>query len=469
MNKHGNLMEKGDLKKLILKFARPSVIAMIISASYNIIDQIFIGRGVGYIGNAATSLGFPIIVLSQGFALLLGDGAAAYYSIKLGENKGGEGAKTVGNTISLLIIIGILFGVVSYLFLEKFLWAFGGTSSNINYALDYMRIIVPVIPLVIFSTGMSSIIRADGSPEYGMISLVIGTVLNCILDPLFIFVFDMGIKGAALATVIGEFISFLLVLNYLRRFKSINLKKYCFKLNFDIVKRVCLLGLPTFITQAAVTLIIVTSNTMLSKYGAVSRYGSDITLSSMSIVMKVYDILLGIIIGISVGGQPVAGFNYGARNYKRVRDTYIILIKFTTIVSILGFILFQFFPELIINLFGKNNDLYNEFAVKSFRIFLMLCMFIGFEIVTSIFFQSIGRAGKSIILTLCKQTIFIIPLMIILPRYLGVEGVLYAGPIAEALSAIIAFVLIRIQFKEFKNYELRRVYNEEKESTCVTR
>lgn len=463
------LMETGDLKKIILRYAIPSVIAMIISALYNIVDQIFIGRGVGYIGNAATSIGFPIIVLVQGFALLLGDGATAYYSIKLGEGKRIEGAKIVGNAICLLAVLGIIFGVVSYVFLEKFLWAFGGTESNISYALDYMKIIVPVIPLVIFATGMSSIIRADGSPEYAMISLVVGTVLNCILDPIFIFVFDMGIKGAALATVIGESISFLLVLNYLRRFKNIKLEKEHFKITSKITKKTCILGLPTFITQVAVSLIIIVSNTMLSKYGVSSKYGSDIPLSSMSIVMKVYDILIGIIIGISVGGQPIVGYNYGAKNYKRVKDTYILIIKFTTIISIIGFVLFQFFPDFIIGLFGKNNALYNEFARKSFKIYLMLCMFIGFEIATGIFFQSIGKAGKSLVLTLCKQTIFIIPLMIILPRFLGVEGVLYAGPIAEIMSVIVAFILINMQFKEFKHYEIRGDHDEEKKRSCVVR
>lgn len=443
-----NPMETENLKKLIFKFAVPCVIAMVVSALYNIVDQIFIGQGVGYIGNAATTVGFPLIVMAQGFALLFGDGAAAFYSIKLGEKNTKDGARGIGNAVTMLFITGIIFVILGYLFLQKILWFFGATSTNISYAFDYMKIVMASIPFMIVSCGLSSIIRADGSPEYGMISLITGVILNCVLDPVFIFIFNMGVEGAAIATLIGEAVSCIICLNYLRKFKNIEFTKGLLKLDFNIVKTIIIFGVSTFITQIAVTLIVIVSNNMLGTYGAQSVYGSDIPLSAVGIVMKVNDMLIGIVIGIAAGGQPIAGYNYGAGNFKRVKETYIILVKMSTVVSIIGFIMFQFFPQAIINLFGKNDALYNEFALKSFRIFLMLCIFIGFELTTCIFFQAIGRPKKSIILTLCKQTIFIIPLMMILPRFLGVEGVLYAGPCAEVMSVIVTAVLIKKQFKE---------------------
>lgn len=449
MNK--NPLESSRIDKLVLKFAIPCVIAMIVSSLYNFVDQIFIGQGIGYIGNAATNIAFPFVVLAQGFALLFGDGAAAFYSIKLGEGNKTDGAKGVGNAITMLIVTGIVFFAVGYIFLEKLLWSFGATDTTIAYALDYMKITLISVPFTVIMCGLNSIIRADGSPEYGMAALLAGTIINLILDPVFIFIFHMGVKGAAIATVIGEFISCVMCINYLRKFKNIDFNISLMKLDFKITRTIVIFGISTFITQVAVTFIIIVSNNMLAKYGAQSIYGSDIPLSVMGIVMKVNDILIGIIIGIAAGGQPIAGYNLGAGNYKRVKETYFVLIKISTVVSIIGFIIFQFFPQLIINLFGINNELYNEFAIKSFKIFLMLCIFIGFELTTIIFFQSIGKPIKSILLTLCKQTLFIIPLMIILPRFFGVEGVLYAGPCAEVMSVLAVLLLIKGQMDEFKS------------------
>lgn len=445
-----NPLESGRVDKIILKFAVPCVIAMVVSALYNIVDQIFIGQGVGYIGNAATNVTFPIIVLAQGFALLLGDGAAAFYSIKLGEKNGEEGARGIGNTIVLLMLFGIIFLIAGYVFMEKLLWSFGATVSNVTYARDYMKIVLIGIPFMIISCGLSSIIRADGNPQYSMTALIIGTILNFILDPLFIFSFKMGVKGAALATIIGQIISCIISLNYIRKFQNIKFSRKLLRLDFNIIKIIMIYGISTFITQVAVTIIVIVSNNMLTRYGAESIYGSDIPLSAVGIVMKVNDILLGIVIGIAVGGQPIVGYNYGAGNYKRVKEAYFTLIKMATAVSIAGFIIFQFCPQYIIKLFGANGMLYNEFAIKSFKIFLMLCIFIGFELVTCIFFQAIGHPLKAIILTLCKQTIFIVPLMIILPKFLGVEGVLYAGPCAEVMSVIITGIFMIKQMKEFE-------------------
>lgn len=434
-----HLMKNEKMGKLIMRFALPCIIAMVVNALYLTIDQIFIGQGVGYVGNAATNVALPFDVLALGISILIGGGAAAFFSIKLGERDTVEAAQTVGNALSLFIISGLFFMVIGYVFMKNLLWAFGATTDNFQYAYDYMKISLIGIPFLMIASGFSSIIIADGSPQYSMISICSGAVMNLILDPVFIFVFHMGVKGAAIATVIGEMASFLVCISYITRFKTFKFEKKLLKMKFDIIKNIIFFGLSGFIIHIAVTILVVTSNNMLTKYGAESIYGSDIPLSSMGIVMKVNEILLGVLIGISTGGQPILGYNYGAKNNERVKETYLMLVKLSTIASACAFIIFQFFPQYIIDLFGQNNELYNDFALKSFRIFLMLCIFSGFEIITSSFFQSIGHPIKSIILTLCKQTIFIIPLIIILPRYFGVMGVLYAGPIAEALSTSVVF------------------------------
>ncbi|MBC2404322.1 MATE family efflux transporter [Clostridium saccharobutylicum] len=447
-----NYIENEKIGKLIMKFSIPCVIAMVVNALYSTVDQIFIGHGMGYIGNAATNVTFPFVVLALGFSLLLGDGAAAFYSIKLGEKNKEYGAMAIGNAIVLLVILGLIFLAVGYIFMDKLLWSFGATSNNVSIALDYMRIILIGLPFMILAAGLNSIIRADGSPEYSMLAMIIGAVINIILNPIFIFLFAMGVKGSALATVIGQILSCIISLMYFKRFKNIRFKREYLKLDINVSKEIMLLGASSLITQLAVTVIIIVSNNMLKDYGAQSIYGSDIPISAVGIVMKVNEILLGVVIGIAIGGQPIIGYNYGAKNFTRVKDTYFMLIKVATIVSIIGFIIFQFFPQSIINLFGQNDLLYNEFSLKSFKIFLRLCMFIGFELTTCIFFQAIGHPIKAIILTLCKQTLFIVPLMIILPKFLGVLGVLYAGPCAEMLSVIVAIIFITLELRKMNKY-----------------
>ena len=444
-----NYIENEKLGKLIMKFSIPCVLAMVVNALYSIVDQIFIGQGVGYIGNAATNITFPLVVLALGFSLLLGDGAAAFYSIKLGEKNKEEGAKAIGNAIVLMVILGLIFLAVGYIFMEKLLWNFGATSTNISVALDYMRILLIGFPFMILAAGLNSIIRADGSPEYSMLAMIVGAIINIVLNPILIFHFGMGVKGSAIATIIGQILSCTISLSYLKKFKNIKFKREYLKLDVKVSKKVILLGISSLITQAAVTVIIIVSNNMLKIYGAQSIYGSDIPISALGIVMKVNELLLGVVIGIAIGGQPILGYNYGAKNFKRVKDTYFMLIKIATVVSIIGFIMFQFFTQGIVNLFGQNNTLYNEFALKSFKIFLMLCMFIGFELTSCIFFQAIGKPGKAMFLTLCKQTFFIVPLMIILPKFMGVLGVLYAGPCAEILSVIVTIILITSEFKKY--------------------
>lgn len=442
-----NPFETENIGKLIAKFAIPCVISLLVNALYNIVDQIFIGQGVGYLGNAATNVVFPFTVIATAFALLVGDGAAAFLSIKLGEKRKEEASKGIGNAIVIAAILGVLFFAIGMIFKNQLIQLFGATDAVIPYALGYAKYIIIGLPFVIFATSMNSIIRADSSPKYAMISMLLGAIINVILDPIFIFVFHMGVEGAAIATVIGQIATFLFAILYLRRFKSITLNKENMKLDFGVSKRVLSLGISSFITQMAITIVIVVVNNSLAHYGSTSIYGAEIPLSALGIVMKVNQILISIIVGIAVGSQPIIGFNYGAKNYARVKKTYLVSIGLATIVTTIGLVLFEVFPQAIINLFGQEEGLYNEFALKCFRIFLMLCICNGFQITSGVFFQAIGKPIKAAILSLSRQIVIFIPAIIILTHRFGVEGVLYTGPVSDGLAFVIAVIFILIEMK----------------------
>lgn len=445
-----NLLGTAPIPKLMMKYAVPSIISLLVNALYNIVDQIFIGQGVGYLGNAATNVIFPITVVVLAFALLIGDGAAAYLSLKLGESRKDLAQKGVGNAITLLVVFGIAFLAAGMLFLEPLVRLFGATEGSMPYAMDYGRIIVLGLPFVMVGTGLNSCIRAEGSPKIAMISMIAGALTNTVLDPIFIFVFHWGVEGAAWATIIGQILTFAISVAYIPKFKSIRVTKEALKPRLRISKTIFGYGVSSFITQIAIALSVLVANNMLVQYGMSSVYGPDIPLAAFGIVMKVNQILLSLMIGFGIGAQPIVGFNYGAGNRLRVRKTYMLSVMCATVVAAAGFILFQFFPQAVINLFGSEEGLYNEFAQKSFRIFLMLCMLNGFQMVTGIFFQSIGKPVKSAIVTLSRQILILVPAMLILPRFWGVEGVLWAGPFADGITFVIALVLAIFEMRHLK-------------------
>lgn len=445
-----NLLGTAPIPKLMMKYAVPSIISLLVNALYNIVDQIFIGQGVGYLGNAATNVIFPITVVVLAFALLIGDGAAAYLSLKLGENRKDLAQKGVGSAITLLVVFGIAFLAAGMLFLEPLVRLFGATEGSMPYAMDYGRIIVLGLPFVMVGTGLNSCIRAEGSPKIAMISMIAGALTNTVLDPIFIFVFHWGVEGAAWATIIGQILTFAISVAYIPKFKSIRVTKEALKPRLRISKTIFGYGVSSFITQIAIALSVLVANNMLVQYGMSSVYGPDIPLAAFGIVMKVNQILLSLMIGFGIGAQPIVGFNYGAGNRLRVRKTYMLSVMCATVVAAAGFILFQFFPQAVINLFGSEEGLYNEFAQKSFRIFLMLCMLNGFQMVTGIFFQSIGKPVKSAIVTLSRQILILVPAMLILPRFWGVEGVLWAGPFADGITFVIALVLAIFEMRHLK-------------------
>lgn len=439
-----------NIGKLLKAFSIPCIISLVVNALYNIVDQIFIGWGVGYLGNGATNVVFPITVICLAFALMFGDGTSAFLSLKLGEKKKEEAQKGVWSGIFSSVIISILFCAFALLFLPNLLNLFGCTDNLREYALDYGYVIALGIPFMMIGTTFNSIIRADGSPKYAMTSMVVGAILNIILDPIAIFVFDMGVKGAAIATIISQFVTFLINILYIRKFKSIEMNKKTMTFSIENTKKVSLLGISSFITQMSIVVIIAVQNNLLSKYGASSKFGSEIPITVLGIVMKINQILSSIIIGVAAGSQPIVGFNYGARNYDRVKKTLKIVLTLSFFISICAFILFQTIPEKLIGLFGSGDVLYNEFACLTFRIFLMLTIFNGIQISSGIFFQAIGKSGKAALLSLSRQILIFIPAAFILSSLFGVMGVLYAGPVADGLAFLISSSLLFYEVKHLK-------------------
>lgn len=441
------------ITKLLKKFAIPSIIALVVNALYNIVDQIFIGWGVNYLGNGATNVVFPITIVCLSFALMYGDGTSAFLSLKLGEKKNKEAEKGVANGIIISIVTAIILCIICLIFLPKLINIFGCTDALREYALNYGYIISIGIPFVMIGTTLNSIIRADGSPKFAMISMIVGAVLNIALDAFAIFVLKWGIKGAAIATIVGQFVTFSMNFLYIRKFKTIKLTKESFKFDIKLAKIVSKLGISSFITQMAIVIVISVQNLLFKTYGEVSKFGADIPITVLGIVVKISLILNSIIIGIAIGSQPIVGYNYGARKYDRVKQTLKIVLSLSFIVSLIAFILFQTIPEKLISIFGSGDELYNEFACLSFRIFLMLTICNGIQIVTGIFFQAMGKPGKSAFITLSRQILFFIPAAIILSKIFNVMGILYAQPIADGVAFVISVILLGIEMKKLGNTE----------------
>ena len=428
--------------RLIVKFAVPSVIALLVNSLYNIVDQIFIGWGVGYLGNGATNIVFPITIIALALSMMIGNGGAAYLSLKLGEGKASEARTGVGNAVTLVCVVSILLTVIFLVGIDPILTLFGATDVLRPYALQYGFIIGLGLPFMMISAAINSMIRADGSPKYAMLSMVIGAIINVILDPVLIFIFHMGVQGAAVATVIGQVASFVVSVVYMPRFKTVNLNKNAFRPRAKACGNIVVFGLSSFITQFAITIVMALTNNLLAVYGAASVYGAEIPLTATGIVMKVNQIMVSILLGIATGAQPIIGYNYGARNHKRVKQALEIALIASEVVSIVAFLIFQFAPMSVVSLFGSEEGLYNEFAVMAFRIFLLLCPFTGFQTVTAVYLQAVGKPVKSAILSLARQIIFLVPAALILPVFMGVTGVLWTGPVADGLAFILSLVFL---------------------------
>ena len=462
MEKEENILGTEKIGKLILKFSVPCIISMLVNSLYNIVDQIFIGWGVGYLGNGATNIVFPIVVICLAFSLMFGDGTSAYLSLKLGEKKEKEAAKGVANGILTVTVVALLFCIVTLIFLPQLLNLFGCTDALRSYAFTYGSIIAMGIPFMMIGTTLNSIIRADGSPKYAMISMVLGAVLNIALDPIFIFVLKMGVAGAAIATIFSQFVTFVINALYIKKFKTIKISKDLFKPQFRTIRKISMLGISSFINQMSIVLVIAVENNLLAKYGAISKYGADIPITVLGIVMKISQILNSIVIGIAVGAQPIFGYNFGAKNFDRVRSALKKVLGISVTISTIAFILFQTIPDKLISIFGSGDELYLEFACITFRIYLMLCIANGIQIPAGIFFQAIGKSSKSAILSLSRQVAFLLPAMIVLGNIFGIMGVLYSGPFADGLAFVLATALLIFEVRKLKGKDTKvKTLNEE--------
>lgn len=449
---------KDNINKLLLSFALPCVISMLINSIYNIVDQIFIGKGVGTLGNAATNVIFPLVIIFNAVAGLIGNGAAANLSLKLGEGKKEEGGKIIGSAVTISFILALILSVLSYIFLPKLVYMFGCTNSVYKYAIDYGRIIILGAPFMIIYSSLSQLIRADGSPKYSMILLVIGAIINIILDPIFIFVFHLGVKGGAIATVIGQVVSFIMAIFYLKKVKSVKLNKSSFFIDRSILRTLGL-GLSSFITQGTVLALFIFMNNMMTKYGVYTKYGADIPLSVYGVISKINSLFISTILGISIGAQPIIGYNYGAENYKRVKETLRKVLIINCAVGICFNIIFFLFPESIVSIFISKTDsnykLFLEFAVVICHSFLLLMGINFLEMTTSIVVQSLGNVKKATMVSFIRQIILFIPLACILCITFnkGIYGVLNAGPIADSITFIIAIFVLKSEYKKLSKME----------------
>lgn len=444
-----NPLESESIGKLILKYSLPAIASSLISSIYNIVDQVFVGRKMGEMGNAATNVAFPLVMIITTLAMTFGAGSSASFSLHLGQKDEHRAKSIVGSSMTLMILCGILVAVLSQLFLRPILIAFGGRDQTLKYAIEYTRILAFGFPCAILGTGASLLIRADGSPRYAMISTLSGAVLNCILDPILIFGFDLGMSGAALATVIGQFVSALLILFYFTRFKTFQLKLRDFVPRSKSIAGILQLGVAAGANQLAITLVQIVMNNTLGHYGELSSYGRDIPLACVGIISKVSAIFNAVIFGISQSTQPILGYNYGAGNYPRVKDTFKKAVTIVTSISCIAFLCFQIFPRQIIDVFGNGNELYYDFALRYFHIFLFCTFIVGAQILCAQFFPSIGKGGIGTVVSLSRQVFFLLPLVIIFPLIWGIDGVLWAGPVADGLSGILALLLVRREMKRW--------------------
>ena len=435
---------------LIRKFAIPAIISMLVSAMYNIVDQIFIGQGVGMLGNAATNVAFPVTTIATAMALLLGIGGASNYNLEMGAGREKKASGIAGTALSSLAISGAVLCVIVVLFLKPLLTLFGATKDVMPYAVDYTGITALGLPFYILSVGGNHVVRADRSPTYSMACVTAGAVINTILDPLFIFGFGWGIKGAAWATVIGQVVSGILVVVYFWKFRKMYLEKSMLKPRLHYLKAITALGLASCINQIAMALVQIVLNNILRYYGAASIYGSDIPIACVGVISKVNQVFMAICIGISQGCQPIWGFNYGAEKYSRVRQTYRYSVTACTVIATGFFLCFQLFPHQIVGIFGTGSDLYFQFAERYLKIYMFMTFANGIQPMSSGFFTSIGKAKLGVVMSLTRQVIFLLPLIVLFPLFMGIDGVMYAGPIADAAAFALAIIFARRELMKMK-------------------
>lgn len=445
-----NPLEIEPISRLIVKYSVPTALTLMVNYLYNIVDQIFVGQGVGITGMAATNVAFPLTIITTALGLLFGDGGAANISLYLGKKEQEKADKIISHTAALLVCCGVALGLLCGLLAPWIVRFFGTTETAFQESLKYTQTIAWGLPFLMLCTSLTAIIRADGNPRYSMKCMMVGAVINIVLDWLFIFPMKMGVFGAGLATVIGQIVSGSLCFAYLRHLKTVHIHKSDIKPTGKLTGQILMMGFPSLITQIMTAAVQITMNNLMRIYGAQSIYGSDIALSVYGMMMKVYQIAHSMFVGVSSATQPINGYNYGAKQYKRVRESYRTAAAIAIVISILWFLVYQIFPGNIAALFVSGNSLYTACAKHCFRLYMMAFFLYGLHMTTASFFQGIGKPGKALSISLIRQAVLMIPLSMIFASKWGLNGALLAAPAADLLVFIFSLVLAVSEFRQWK-------------------
>lgn len=444
---------------LMRKYAVPCIISLLVGALYNIVDQIFIANAayLGSYGNAANTVVFPLTVIALAVAVMIGDGCCAFFSLCLGRNNPEEAKKSMGNSVLLSVISGIVLTVIYLVFSDKIIAMFGGTvnAETFKHSKEYFFWISLGIPFYMFGQAMNPVIRADGSPKFAMVSTLAGAAVNIILDPIFIFTFKWGMMGAAVATVIGQIITAALAIWYLRHTKTVKLSKSDFVPKSKILSKTLVLGICSFLSQISLVAAMAAINNMIRKYGAADAiFGQEqyaqIPMAVVGIVMKFFQIVISIVVGMAAGCIPIVGFNMGAKLNDRVKNLFTKLLIYEAVVGAAALIIVEFFPIQLIGIFGAANEsvYYTDFAVKAFRIYLCMMILACVNKAAFIFLQAMGKAVASTMLSMVREIVFGVGFALILPIFFGLDGVLYSMPVSDVLTSVISAIVIIITYRQ---------------------
>lgn len=446
----GNPLGTEKISRLLVQFAIPAILSSLLGAVYNLTDQVFIGQRIGYLGNAATTVAAPITVVCGAVALLFGIGATVHFNILQGKGKTREALGYGGGGISMLVISGVVLMAVTLVFTVPILYLFGANQEVLPLAKTYLRITALGIPFLLLTTGGTLLVRADGSPKYTLLCSAVGVGANIVLDFLFLYPLGMGVEGAALATILGQVLSGLMVVRYLGHMKTGPLKREDFRVKKDRVGNMVKIGSAASLNQVAMLLSQIVLNSSLRHYGDLSVYGSSEVLAAAGVVAKVNMIFYSVIIGFSIGCEPIMGFNYGAKSFARVRETYRKTLLFVVVIGAVEFLCFWLFPNQLLSIFGEGTTAYGAFALRYMHIFMFMVAINGVAPVTMNMLSSTGNAKRGTIISLTRQIFLFIPLLLILPLFLNLDGVLYAGPTADFLAMVIALLVVRPELKKMK-------------------
>lgn len=459
--KSNTYLETTPVSKLMIQYAVPCIISLLVAALYNIVDQIFIANAsyLGSYGNAANTVVFPLTVIALAIAVMIGDGCCAFVSLNLGKNEPENAKKSVGNSVIMVIVSGVVLAVLYLVFSTQILSMFGGTvnAETFRQSKEYFFYITLGVPFYMFGQCMNPIIRSDGNPKFAMISTLAGAVLNIIFDPVFIFVFKWGMMGAAVATVMGQVLTAILAIWYLLHMKLVRPTRIDFKLDGSICKRTLILGLTSFLSQISLVAAMAAINNMIRKYGALDIiFGQEqyaqIPMAVVGIVMKFFQIVISIVVGMAAGCIPIVGFNMGAGKKTRVRELFSKLLLSEALVGLVALVIVEFLPKQLIAIFGAANEsvYYTEFAIRAFRIYLCMMVLACVNKACFIFLQAMGKAAASTFLSMVREIVFGVGFALLLPVYWGLDGVLYSMPLSDILTFIIAVFLIIGTYKELK-------------------